>query len=268
MNEGSWRLIEDDLCAGDLNMAVDLALLRSCENDAASPTLRLYGWQKPTLSVGYSQDASREINLELCRELGIPVVRRPTGGKAVLHGSEITYSVTAPNAHPSFAHGMRKTLRVIGNALLSGLEELGVCGAVLNDRENNSANGSLVSPACFASLNNFEILVEGKKLAGSAQKRTRKAFLQHGSILFNFDAGLFLSLLKFTDSAPLKERVATLNNSAAALNKIRGKKTGFPEAAQALLKGFQKEFPGAWVAGKLLREEEALRDKFIRSAVL
>ena len=268
MDETSWRLIEDDLCDGGLNMATDLALLRSCEKGAAPPTLRLYGWKKPTLSIGHSQDAEREINLDLCREMGVPVVKRPTGGKAILHGNEITYAVIAPTAHHRFDCGIRGTLNVIGNALLAGLKELGVSNAVLNDGQNNFLEDrTMVSPACFASLNHFEILVGGRKLVGSAQKRTRRAFLQHGSVLIDFDARLFLSLLKFKGSAQLAKYTDALDNSVATLNKIREKKIGFAEATQALRKGFEKEFPGAWVVGGLAREEKALRDTLVCPSV-
>ena len=85
MNECSWRLIEHDLYPGDFNMGIDLVLLNSCENDIAPPTLRLYGWQTPTLSIGHNQNIDKEINLRRCRDLGVPVIRRPTGGKAILH---------------------------------------------------------------------------------------------------------------------------------------------------------------------------------------
>jgi len=168
-----------------------------------------------------------------------------------------------------FSRGIRETLRVIGNALLSGLEELGVTGAVLNEDKNNVAEERPpVSPACFASLNHFEILVDGKKLAGSAQKRTRRAFLQHGSVLIDYNPELFLSLLKFEDSAPLKNQIDILDKSAVTLNEIRGKRTGFQETVHAIRNGFQREFSGAWVVGNLIREEVALRDDFARFAVL
>ena len=126
----------------------------------------------------------------------------------------------------------------------------------------------MASPACFASLNHFEILVDGRKLSGSAQKRNRRAFLQHGSILIDFDRELFLSLLKFENSASLENHLDNLKKSSITLNEIRREKTGFQEAAHALRKGFQKEFPGAWVPGKLLREEEIFRDDLARTAIL
>ena len=91
MKNAFWRLIQDNYCEGDWNMATDLAMLRFCETGRTPPTLRLYGWERPTLSIGRYQDSCSEVNLGRCRDLEIPVVRRPTGGKAVLHEKELVF---------------------------------------------------------------------------------------------------------------------------------------------------------------------------------
>jgi len=268
MNDGTWRLIEDDLCQGDFNMGVDLVLLNSCENGIAPPTLRLYGWQTPTLSIGQNQNINQEINLLRCRDLGIPVVRRPTGGKAILHGNEITYAIAVPTKHPGFLGGIRESLKTIGKALILGLEELKIVGSILNEGNKSLSPENINSPACFASLNQFEILVDGKKLVGSAQKRTRKAFIQHGSILIDFNAEFFVSLLNINKEKSSREQIDNLNRSMVTLNQIRGKNIGYDEAVHALQKGFQKALPGNWVRGKLSNEEESLGKEFAKSAVL
>ena len=268
MNNGSWRLIEDDFCPGNLNMGIDLVLLNSCENGFAPPTLRLYGWQTPTLSIGHNQDIDREVNLARCRELGVPVVRRPTGGKAILHGNEITYAIASPTKHPRFSGGIRESLKIIGNALILGLEELEISGSTLNEGNKPSLQENINSPACFASLNHFEVLIDGRKLAGSAQKRTRKAFIQHGSILIDFDAELFVSLLNINDGYSSREQIDMLNRSVVTLNQIRKERVEYHEAVHALRRGFQKTLPGDWIRGKLLRQEEGLSNDFAKSAVL
>jgi lipoate-protein ligase A len=268
MNEDYWRLIEHDLCPGDFNMGADLVLLNSCENGTAPSTLRLYGWQTPTLSIGHNQNIDKEINIKHCRDLEIPVVRRPTGGKAILHGNEITYAIAVASNNPVFLGGIRESLKTIGSALIQGLEELEISGSILNEGNYSSSPEKLNSPACFASLNQFEILVDGKKLVGSAQKRTRKAFIQHGSILIDFDAELFISLLKINNTYSSKELIDKLHSSVVTLNQIRDEKFKFDEAVKALQIGFQKALPGNWSKGKLSNEEEILSKEFAKSVVL
>jgi lipoate-protein ligase A len=249
-------------------MGIDLVLLNSCENGLAPPTVRLYGWQTPTLSIGKNQNIDKEINLNRCRDLGIPVIRRPTGGKAILHGNEITYAIAAPAKHSKFMGGIGDSLKTIGRALIYGLEELNISGSTLNEGDYSSPPENKNSPACFASLNKFEILVDGKKLAGSAQKRTRKAFLQHGSILIDLDAELFISLLNVDDKNSSTEQIDKLNRSVVTLNQIREEKIEFDEVVKALQKGFQKALPGNWVSGELSNEEEILSKEFAKSVVL
>jgi lipoate-protein ligase A len=268
MNKGSWRLIQHDLCQGDFNMGVDRALLNSCENGHSPPTLRLYGWKTPTLSIGHNQKIDQEINLSRCEELGIPVIRRPTGGKAILHGNEITYAIAVPTRHPNFLSGIGDSLKTIGRALICGLEELNVSGSILNEGDISSPSENKNSPACFASLNKFEILNGGRKLVGSAQKRTRKAFIQHGSVLIDFDAELFVSLLNIDEKYTAKEQVDQLNHSVATLNQIKRDKVGFDQAAKALQAGFQKALHGDWLRGELSSEEKKLSKEFAKSALL
>ena len=97
-----WRVIEDGPQDGEPNMAIDRAILASCASGKTLPTLRLYSWERPTLTVGYAQDFSKEIDVDRCRKLGIQIVRRPTGGRALLHNHEVTYSFTAPTPHSKF----------------------------------------------------------------------------------------------------------------------------------------------------------------------
>ena len=121
-----WRVIEDGPKDGVLNMAIDSAILASCESSEIPPTLRLYSWKQPTLTVGYAQDIDKGIDFERCQELGIKVVRRPTGGRALLHHHEVTYSITAPVPHPKFPSSLQGSYKVVAQALLKALEELGV----------------------------------------------------------------------------------------------------------------------------------------------
>lgn len=264
MKNAFWRLIQDNYCEGDWNMATDLAMLRFCETGRTPPTLRLYGWGRPTLSIGRYQDSFSEVNLERCRDLEIPVVRRPTGGKAVLHEKELAYSVAVPANHPGLSGNIRENIKAIGLALLLGLQNLGVKNAVLNPGKKFGRDGRAgLAPACFASLNHFEILVAGKKLVGSAAKRTRGAFLQHGSILLDFNPERCNSALRFNSPQARKKSLRALKSSVTTLSETLDRQVAFEEIQKAVQEGFQQAFsgmlsPGTWLAG-----EEVLRDDLI-----
>jgi len=247
-----WRVLEDSPQDGEFNMAVDRAILIACETGRVPPTLRLYGWDRPTLSVGYAQDLSKEIETGRCRELNIPVVRRPTGGRALLHYQEVTYSFIAPIPHPEFPSSLLGTYRKIAQALLAGLRHVDVQNAALAPvRGRSRAGDSFRSPSCLASLNHGEIEVQGAKLIGSAQRRTNRAFLQHGSILIRCDRTLMHSLLKFSHASSRFNSVEALKQKVTTLSECLGREISFKEVAQAMLEGFRQTFQGEWVCGHL-----------------
>ena len=177
MNQNNWRVIQDSLGDGAFNMAKDKAILIACSEGKAPATLRIYGWKRPTLSIGYSQDISKYIDLESCKKNNIPVVRRFTGGRALLHQYELTYSVIAPIPHKVFPGSLRGAFEKISQAILESLKIGGIEGAEIAGKKNSiSGSESRRSPACFSIANHCEITVEGKKLIGSAQRRLRSAF--------------------------------------------------------------------------------------------
>ncbi len=170
-----WRLLLHDPADGPWNMGVDEALLASAAEGAA-PALRLYQWDGPCLSLGYAQPVSAE-RLGACADAGVAVVRRVTGGRAVLHGSDLTYAVAAPAS--CLPAGIRETYRCLTEALLAALRELGL--------EASPARGGSRRPGrpdfdCFAEAAAEEVTAAGSKLVGSAQRRLAGAVLQHGSI--------------------------------------------------------------------------------------
>ncbi|MBE9529276.1 MAG: lipoate--protein ligase family protein [Proteobacteria bacterium] len=185
----NWRLILDPGASGAVNMATDAALLKSAnEVEASPPTLRLYSWNSPTISVGYRQ------NPEDFEKFSLPVVKRLTGGRAVLHDSELTYSITVPRTDPLYTAGIYGAYATISRCIVSALKDVGVKGAgfVAPKRAARAdrAAGSVASngtrarkEACFLSSSRYEIVVEGKKMVGSAQRRFAGGLLQHGSIL-------------------------------------------------------------------------------------
>jgi lipoate-protein ligase A len=176
------RAIFDPPALGPWNMAVDEALL---ETAAASgqPTLRFYQWQEPTLSLGYFQvldDRQRHTSSQHC-----PVVRRASGGGAILHDRELTYSVAVPQTVAQVS-GARRLYEICHQTLIAALAEVGVSAALYRDCSAQQADAELPTDApflCFQRRTCFDVVVGDAKIAGSAQRRRRGAVLQHGSIL-------------------------------------------------------------------------------------
>jgi lipoate-protein ligase A len=234
----------DSLCAvvveqfgdGAANLALDELLLRRVSGaSAATQTyLRFYGWATPTLSLGRAQQASRVVDFGYCRRHGIAVARRPSGGKAVLHHREVTYALISNDRSLFPAWSIEESYRKISRALQQGLELLGIAttlaGSGSGQRRNPRVNRS---HACFASAFHHEILSAGKKLAGSAQRRTLRGFLQHGSILLDFD-------LRLLQGALLGHTPSDLTSNIATLKSCLGKPPEFAAVVSCLLEGFRQ----------------------------
>ena len=189
MAKATWRLLLTPAADGAQNMALDEALM-SRARETGEFTLRVYSWSTPTLSLGRNQSARRLYDLERIRSRGLRVVRRPTGGRAILHHREITYSVTAPT---SDAGDLDQSYDRINRVLLAGLERLGVRAEIAAP----VGRAALPGPApCFDVPSAGELMLDGKKLAGSAQWRSDGAVLQHGSILVEDDQSALAELTR------------------------------------------------------------------------
>lgn len=257
----TWRLIEDGPGDGALNMATDRAILEACGQGQVAPTLRLYSWRQPTLTIGYSQNGARDLDRNRCRSLGIPVVSRPTGGRALLHDKELTYSLTAPIPHPRFPSNLRSAFQVVSQALLLSLGKMGIQGAMIANPRGVPVNGR--SPSCFSSLNHCEITVNNKKLIGSAQRRKSRSFLQQGSLWVECDRQLMNSLFRFSSPESGDANLKILEQSTTSLNQLCEREVRFEEVARAFQKGFQSAFPVRWERGELSAREKDLRDRFL-----
>jgi lipoyl(octanoyl) transferase len=256
-----WRLIEDGTGDGAMNMATDRAILTACGEGKAPPTLRLYGWQQPTVTTGYSQNSVRDLDMNRCRSLGIPVVSRPTGGRALLHDKELTYSLVAPIPHAQFPSNLRDAFQMVSEALLLALGEMGIQDAAMANTRRVPMNGR--SPSCFSSLNHCEITVNNKKLIGSAQRRKSGSFLQHGSLWMDCDRELMNSLFRFDLPQTREANLKILERNTITLKQLFGREVRFEEVAQAFQKGFQSAFPVKWERGELSVYEMDLRDRFL-----
>lgn len=255
-----WRLIIDEPGDAARNMAVDEAMLRACERGEAPPTLRLYGWSPSAVSVGYFQDAAKEINLDYCRGKGWPIVRRLTGGRAVLHADELTYSVVAPDSHPLFPKDISGTYQVIARGLLAGLRRLGVNAEMVSCREKGAGRDGQRSAACFSAPSWYELTADGKKLAGSAQRRVANAFLQHGSLLLGLDIKEQCRVLRGGDSMERQ-----LLESMTAVGPAKGSPVSWQETAEALCKGFEEALGIMLLPDELTAGEEKEADELMQS---
>lgn len=206
-----WRRIGYETRSGAANMALDTATLAAVEAGEAPPTLRLYGFEPSALSLGHGQPDD-DADLEACRRLGIDVVRRPTGGRAVLHDRDLTYALVVPIPDPRFPPTVTGSYQVIAEALRDALEAIGARGVELASRRAAPGAGSPPGlRACFAAPARAELLVGGRKVAGSAQRRGRRAFLQHGSILIDPDPARLAACLRVAEPERLAAAMAGLS---------------------------------------------------------
>jgi len=217
--------------SGSTNMAVDEALA-SLSPDRA--TLRFYTWDAPALSIGYFQRIA-EIDLAACRELAIRLVRRPTGGRAVLHRLDLSYSLVLPLRTPWTAFSIAESYHRINACMQRGLEMLGMPASIGAGQVWASVRRS--SPFCFSTIAEQEILVGGKKVIGSAQRRFPGALLQQGSILFDFDPAGHLALLRSAERAKAVESFRLIGS----LREVLGRLPDRLAVEAALLKGFACE---------------------------
>jgi lipoate-protein ligase A len=188
----AWRLIDGGPLSGAENMALDEKLLDQASRGEVMAVLRLYSWAPPAVSLGRFQDEESAVKADACRRLGFDIVRRITGGRAVLHNHELTYSVVSRTDNPLFPQNVLGTYKVIAGGLIAGLKNLGIRAEMVSrsGRHADLVEKKAKAPSCFSSPSWYEILVNGKKIIGSAQRRVSGAFLQHGSILMRYDPAL------------------------------------------------------------------------------
>ncbi|MDX1600749.1 MAG: biotin/lipoate A/B protein ligase family protein [Anaerolineales bacterium] len=248
----SWRLIRSGHASGAANMGLDEAILEAVQSDRAPATLRLYGWEPPALSLGYAQSID-DVDFPALKRHGWDLVRRPTGGRAILHTDELTYSVVAPADHPLVQGGVLESYHRISEGLIRGLELLGVVVEVAPEIPGDETAES--NPVCFEVPSAYEITAGGRKLVGSAQVRRRGGVLQHGSIPLRGDIGRICLALAF-DSTDNRERAAKrVRQRAATLEQLMERRVTWDEAADALIDGFTEALELSIVPAELTRQE-------------
>jgi lipoyl(octanoyl) transferase len=241
MSEARWRLLDDGAAAGAWNMAVDEALLETVAAGSSPPTLRFYGWSPPCVSLGYFQ-RFEVIDLDACAAQGVDVVRRPTGGRAILHDAELTYSVALPATVLGEDAGVLASYHRISRALQAGLASLGVATTMAPPSPNPTTAEH--GPACFDRPSAHEILLYGRKLVGSAQVRRGPAVLQHGSLLIEPRTERLVLCLKATPGDKARLDAAVIGLADVGLSDLGAVRA-------ALLRGFEREFGAAIAPGRL-----------------
>ncbi|MGC5327093.1 lipoate--protein ligase family protein [Brevibacillus sp. SYSU BS000544] len=252
-----WRYIVTEPMSPAMNMAIDEAILILHSEGKVPPTVRFYTWNPATLSIGYFQKSEKEIDLDAVREHKLGFVRRPTGGRAVLHDQELTYSVVVSEDHPKMPASVTEAYQVISTGLLHGFHQLGLQAEMVSlaSEEEKEKYSSPGSSACFDSPSWYELVVEGKKVAGSAQTRQKGVILQHGSILLDMDVELLFSLLKFPSERVKQRMIDSFVQKAVTINEVSGRTVSLEEAIEAFRKGFASGLEVELVEQPLTEEE-------------
>jgi lipoate-protein ligase A len=234
----TWRLILDPPAGGAWNMAVDEAILDVVGNGDSLPTLRLYGWNPACLSMGFAQPLE-DVDIPKLYGCGWELVRRITGGRAVLHIDEITYSICAPYNEPRVAGTVVESYHRLGAALKEALSLLGL-KVELKEKAMTSVKPN--NPVCFDVPSTYEMTFHGKKLIGSAQARRKEGVLQHGSLPLTGDLTRILQVLKFPNEDAQKKASKHLLDQAITLEHAVERKVSWQEAAYAITLAFQNVF--------------------------
>lgn len=268
----TWRLIiEREPRSGAANMALDQAIAMACAAGESLPTLRFYRWQPPAVSLGRHQPVA-DLDPAAVAAHSYDIVRRTTGGRAILHIDELTYSVAAATTEPRVAGGVMDAYLRLSNALLAGLQQVGVAA----DKAGADVRaGPDVSAACFEVPSAYEITVQGRKLMGSAQSRRAKYVLQHGSLPLHGDITRLIDVLVLEEEMrgrlrhQLAAHACTLATALGVADDAPD--VAFDRVAQALVQGFADTLNlsfqrGAPTAQELQAAAQLIREQYANAA--
>ncbi|MGB2894753.1 MAG: biotin/lipoate A/B protein ligase family protein [Anaerolineales bacterium] len=259
-----WRLILSPPAHGGLNMALDEAILEAVGRGESLPTLRFYAWEPPCISIGVAQ-SSRDVDMVRLRTARWDLVRRSTGGRAILHTDELTYAVIAPIDNPHVAGGVLGSYRYLSAGLVAGLQQMGM--SVDIEPEKQLSEDERGNPVCFQAPSAYEITVKQRKLLGSAQVRRRYGILQHGTLPLKGDITRICEVLQFDNENDRTSAADALRNRAATVEELLGERLSWESAAQAMSEGFRRALnlkleSGDPSPGELTRGEDLLRERF------
>jgi lipoyl(octanoyl) transferase len=258
----AWRLLDFQYCNIFENMAIDEAVFHETIRNRKHPTIRFYSSRPAAVSIGYFQDMRKEVNIEKCHGAGLDVVRRITGGKAVFHCNEITYCIVAGDQEKIFPSDILGTYKVISKCIAHGLAYLGI-RADLAEGGRVGAGEELKS-CCFSVPSKNELLVEGRKICGSAQVRRKAGFLQHGSLLLSFDP---VETASFLLPGRTPEQLKKLREAVTAINEELVSPVDVQEIYSQLKKGFTDDLGVELVSETLTPAEETLKNELMKKYI-
>lgn len=264
----TWNFINTGSNDPYYNMAFDEALLNFVSRGEIDPVIRFYTWNPATLSVGYFQRLTKEIDTAKVKALGYGLIRRQTGGRGVLHDKELTYSVIVPESHPNMPSTITEAYRVISEGLLEGFKFLGFDAyfAIPRSEEEREKLKQPRSAVCFDAPSWYELVVEGRKIAGSAQVRQKGVILQHGSLLQDVDIDELFDLFIFKNDRLKDKMKQAFVDKAVAINDIAERHISIAEMESAFEAGFKKgldiEFKPLKLTPSQLQEVDELIIKY------
>jgi lipoate-protein ligase A len=261
-----WRLIITSTAArGAWNMALDEAILEHAQagRNESPPTLRLYAWEPACLSLGHAQPFA-DVDAARLQARGWDVVRRATGGRAILHTDELTYSVTGSAQEPVLAGGVLESYNRLAQALSLAVKDLGL---PVEMKESKAEDKMTPNPVCFEVPSTYEITVDGKKLIGSAQARKKEGVLQHGSLPLTGDLTRICQALAFENEAARARASQRLRARATTVESALGSAVTWDRAAAAIVRAFETQLGLCFEKGEvseseLKRAEELVREKY------
>jgi lipoate-protein ligase A len=260
-----WRLLitPAEPARGAWNMAVDQAILEHIGRGDSLPTLRLYAWHPACLSLGHAQPFA-DVDTARLKERGWEVVRRATGGRAILHTDELTYSVTGSAEEPFLAGGVLESYNRIAQALLQAVKNLEL---PVEMKKGKAYDNDTSNPVCFEIPSTYEITVDGKKLIGSAQARKKEGVLQHGSLPLTGDLTRICQALVFENESAREDASKRLLARATTVESALGRVVSWETAAQAFIHAFEAQLGLCFEKGELSeseskRAEELVREKY------
>lgn len=237
-----WAIIKSGKQDAFYNMAMDELLMNKVRDGEISAALRFYEWEQPALSLGYFQKIHKEIDLDKVNDYGYQMVRRQTGGRGVLHDRELAYSVVLPESYEGMPGTVTESYRVLSNGLLEGFRALGLRAEFSipgNDEEKDNLK-KVRSSVCFDTPSWYELVVEGRKIAGSAQTRKDGVIMQHGSILLDVDADQLFDMFKYSNERLKNKQKSAFREKAVAINDISDQHFTAKDLYSAFHDGFKK----------------------------
>ena len=251
-----YRFLNTGPLKAAMNMAIDESVQMHYLQNAAPPTLRVFRWEQPSISLGRFQSIEREIESDRCQQLGVALVRRPTGGRAVYHRDEFTYSIVIGKRHGVPA-GVVAAYAYLAQGLIAALQSLGVPTVLSDERVSKHP-----SAACFASSTQADLTSGGFKLVGSAQVWKDDALLQQGSLPLDDRGAEFFSLLRYPTETAREEALALYREKTTPLHTFIPA-ASWEEVAGAFRSGFSGALEAEFVAGELSQSEWELAQRLV-----